>query len=44
MSTTFNRAVAMAYASVPGRPALFFETHMGMIDRYSHVLWRWGRR
>ena len=29
MSTTFDRAVAMHYASVPGKPALVFEMQVG---------------
>ena len=33
MSTTFERDVAMHYASVPGKPALVFEMKMGMVDR-----------
>ena len=39
MSTTFDRSVAMSYASVPGRPALVFEMQMGMIDRGAELGW-----
>jgi hypothetical protein len=33
MSTTFDRSVALHYASAPGKPGLVFEMQMGMIDR-----------
>merc|ERR1719291_60823 len=39
MSTTFNREVAMHYASEPGKPGLVFEMQMGMIDRGSELQW-----
>ena len=39
MSTTFDREVAMQYASVPGKPALVFEMQMGMIDRGAELRW-----
>ena len=39
MSTTFDRAVAMHYASQPGKPALVFEMQMGMIDRGCELGW-----
>eukprot|EP00966_Prymnesium_polylepis_P068193 1585006-Prymnesium_polylepis.2 len=39
MNTTFEREVAMTYASVPGKPALLFEMQMGMIDRGAELNW-----
>ena len=39
MSTTFEREVAMHYASQPGKPALVFEIQMGMIDRGAELGW-----
>ena len=39
MSTTFDREVAMHYASQPGRPALVFEMQLGMIDRGAELGW-----
>ena len=39
MSTTFDRDVAMHYASAPGKPALVFEIQMGMIDRGAELGW-----
>jgi hypothetical protein len=39
MSTTFDRDVAMQYASIPGKPALVFEMQMGMIDRGAELRW-----
>ena len=39
MSTTFEREVAMHYASQPGKPALIFEIQMGMIDRGAELGW-----
>ena len=39
MSTTFDRRVAMQYASRPGRPGLVFEFQMGMIDRGCELDW-----
>ena len=40
MSTTFDREVAMHYASSQqGRPALVFEMQMGMIDRGAELGW-----
>lgn len=32
MSTTYDRAVAMHYASRPGQPAIVFEMQMGMVE------------
>ena len=39
LSTTFDRSVAMHYASVPGKPAIVFELQMGMIDRGAELGW-----
>ena len=39
MSTTFDREVALQYASQPGKPGLVFEMHMGMIDRGCELGW-----
>jgi hypothetical protein len=40
MSTTFDRKVAMQYASSEqGKPALLFEMQMGMIDRGAELDW-----
>jgi hypothetical protein len=39
MSTTFDRQVAMHYASQPGKPSLVLEMTMGMIDRGAEISW-----
>ena len=39
MSTTFDKSVAMHYASQPGKPAIVFEMQMGMIDRGAELGW-----
>ena len=39
LSTTFDRSVAMHYASIPGKPAIIFELQMGMIDRGAELGW-----
>ena len=39
MSTTFDRAVALHYASQPGKPGIVFEMQMGMIDRGAELGW-----
>ena len=40
LSTTFDRAVAMQYASSnEGKPAIVFEIQMGMIDRGAELQW-----
>ena len=44
MSTTFEREVAMHYASQPGKPALVFEIQMGMIDRGAELRWVSGHQ
>ena len=39
MSTTFDRAAALHYASQPGKPAIVFEMQMGMLDRGAELGW-----
>ena len=39
MSTTYDRSVAMHYASQPGKPSLLFEMQMGMVDRGCELDW-----
>ena len=39
MSTTYNRDVAMHYASKPGQPNIVFEMQMGMVDRGCELDW-----
>lgn len=39
MSTTFDRSVALHYATVPGKPAIVFEMQMGMTDRGAELGW-----
>jgi len=39
MSTTTERAVAMAYASSGGKAGLVFEIPMGMVDRGANISW-----
>ena len=39
LSTTFERSVAMQYASAPGKPAVVFEVQLGMVDRGADISW-----
>ena len=39
MSTTYDRSVAMAYATRPDQPAVIFEMQMGMVDRGCELEW-----
>ena len=39
LSTTYDRQVAMSYASAPGKAGLVFEMKMGMVDRGAELSW-----